>query len=67
MTHFQSCSPRLMAVPGIGFTQSIAISQAIPDLPAFRDRSDDQLDRPTHLPERTPWHRSAQQWLADRW
>ena len=67
MTHFQTHSPRLMAVPGIGFTQSIAIGRAIPDLPVFRDRSEDQFDPPAHVTDRTPWHRSAQQWLAARW
>jgi hypothetical protein len=67
MTHFQSHSSRLLAVPGIGFTQSISIGQAMPDLPAFRDRSDDQSDAPTPGVDPTRWRRLVQPWLAARW
>jgi hypothetical protein len=66
MVRFQTPSPRLLAVPGIGYSQNILIGEATPDLPAFRERSVERLDPPTRPRGWIFWHRSSQPSAADR-
>jgi hypothetical protein len=51
MMHSYSLSPRQLAVPGIGFPQSIGVI----DPAAYRDRPDDQFDARTQPTDRAPW------------
>jgi hypothetical protein len=55
MMHSYSPSPRQLAVPGIGFPQSISVGSDVLDLAAFRDWSDDRFDAPSQPIDRIAW------------
>jgi hypothetical protein len=63
MMHPHLPSPRQLAVPGIGFPQTISIGPEALDLTAFRDRSDDQFGAPTQ-PDGIAWLPSPRPWFA---
>jgi hypothetical protein len=67
MMHPHLPSPRQLAVPGIGFPQSISVGPEVLDLAAFRDRSDDQFGTTTHPTDRIAWCLSPRPWFAARW
>ena len=55
MTHSYSPSPRQLAVPGIGFPQSISVGSDAIDQAALRDWSEDRFDARTQPTDRAPW------------
>jgi hypothetical protein len=61
MMHSYSPNPRQLAVPGIGFPQSIPVGPDVFDLAAFRDWSDDRLV--AHVEARDDAHTAAEEWI----
>jgi hypothetical protein len=64
MMHSYSPSPRQLAVPGIGFPQSISVGSDVLDLAAFRDWSDDRFDAPSQPIDRIAWLPLPRPWFA---
>ena len=67
MMHNHSPSPWQLAVPGIGFPQSISIGRDMLEPSVFQDLRDDRFDeprQPVRRLERTP---STRPWVGLRW
>jgi hypothetical protein len=74
MMHPYSPSPRWLAVPGIGFPQSISVGPNVLDPEDFRDWSfterrkrDVQHEASTPLIDRIASRSSSWPWLSARW
>jgi hypothetical protein len=67
MMHPHPPSHLPLAVPGIGFPQTISVGPDVPDFTAFQDRSDDPFVVPTQLIDRVAWLPSPRPWFAARW
>jgi hypothetical protein len=64
MMHPHLPSPFPVAVPDIGFAQSISISPKAPDLSGFADVSVDHCGVATRPPDRILWLPSVRPWFA---
>ena len=67
MTHSYSPSPRQLAVPGIGFPQSISVGSDAIDQAAHRDWSEDRFDALSQPTDRIAWRPSLWACLATGW
>jgi hypothetical protein len=64
MMHPHLPSPLPVAVPDIGFAQSISISPKAPDLSGFADVSGDHYGVATRPPDLMVWLPSLRPWFA---
>jgi hypothetical protein len=67
MIHPHSPSHWQLAVPGIGFPQSISVGRDMLDLEAFQDFPDDRFDGPKQPLGRVERRASTRPWLGLRW
>jgi hypothetical protein len=63
MMHSYSPSPRQLALPGIGFPQSISVGSDVLDQAAW---SKDRFDAPSQLIDRIAWLPLPRSWFAAR-
>ena len=67
MTHSYWPSPRQLAVPGIGFPQSISVGSDAIDQAALRDWSEDRFDALSQPIDLTARHLSLRACLSAGW